>query len=356
MSIRYALIGCGRIAPNHLPSALGCGMEIVALCDTNAQAIDALLEGLKLSNLSVRRYSDYRQMLACESLDMVAVATDSGSHAGIAKECLSCGIAVLVEKPMALSLADADEMLALSQKNSVLLGVCQQNRFNDASLLVRKALDSGGFGRLSHVSVQVRWWRDADYYAQDAWRGTWEKDGGALMNQCIHGLDLMRWFGGSHIETVSATLANRYHPYLEVEDVGIGFVRFSDGAIGSFEGTTNLYKENLEERITLIGENGTVVLGGECAQKIEVWDFSDSAIQALGDEADLSEQSSVYGSSHSRVYADFKRAWETGCQPTVDGLCGRNALELVLAAYKSHQDNAPVSLPLYGFGTQAMHL
>ena len=120
MSIRYALIGCGRIAPNHLPSALGCGMEIVALCDTNAQAIDALLEGLKLSNLSVRRYSDYRQMLACESLDMVAVATDSGSHAGIAKECLSCGIAVLVEKPMALSLADADEMLALSQKNSVL--------------------------------------------------------------------------------------------------------------------------------------------------------------------------------------------------------------------------------------------
>ncbi|MDT3358607.1 MAG: Gfo/Idh/MocA family oxidoreductase [Spirochaetota bacterium] len=356
MSIRYALIGCGRIAPNHLPSALGCGMQIVALCDTNAQAIDALLEGLKLSNLSVKRYSDYRQMLACESLDMVAVATDSGSHAGIAKECLSCGIAVLVEKPMALSLADADEMLALSQKNSVLLGVCQQNRFNDASLLVRKALDSGGFGRLSHVSVQVRWWRDADYYAQDAWRGTWEKDGGALMNQCIHGLDLMRWFGGSHIETVSATLANRYHPYLEVEDVGIGFVRFADGAIGSFEGTTNLYKENLEERITLIGENGTVVLGGECAQKIEVWDFSDSAIQALGDEADLSEQSSVYGSSHSRVYADFAHALLCGGQPTVDGRCGRDALELVLAAYKSHLVNAPVSLPLYGFDTQVMHL
>ena len=356
MSIRYALIGCGRIAPNHLPSALGCGMEVVALCDINPQAIDVLLDGLNLSDLHMKRYSDYQKMLDCETLDMVAIATDSGSHAGIAKECLSRGIAVLVEKPMALSLADADEMLALSKKHSVLLGVCQQNRFNDATLLVRKALDSGGFGRLSHISVQVRWWRDANYYAQDSWRGTWEKDGGALMNQCIHGLDLMRWFGGSEITSVSATLANRHHPYLEVEDVGIGFVRFAGGAIGSFEGTTNLYKENLEERITIVGENGTVVLGGECAQEIEVWEFSDSAIQALGDGVGLSEQSSVYGSSHSRVYADFKRAWETGCQLMVDGLCGRNALELVLAAYKSHQDEAPVSLPLYGFGTQAMHL
>lgn len=356
MSIRYALIGCGRIAPNHLPSALACGMEVVALCDINPQAIDVLLKGLGLSDLPVKRYSDYRQMLACESLDMVAVATDSGSHAGIAKECLSRGIAVLVEKPMALSLADADEMLALSQKHSVLLGVCQQNRFNDASLLVRKALDSGGFGKLSHISVQVRWWRDADYYAQDTWRGTWEKDGGALMNQCIHGLDLMRWFGGTDISSVSATLANRYHPYLEVEDVGIGFVRFAGGAIGSFEGTTNLYKENLEERITLIGENGTVVLGGECAQKIEVWDFSDSAIQALGDKADLTEQSSVYGSSHSRVYTEFAHAFLCGGQPSVDGRCGRDALELVLAAYKSHLVNAPVSLPLYGFDTQVMHL
>ncbi len=356
MSIRYALIGCGRIAPNHLPSALGCGMEVVALCDTNAQAIDALLEGLGLSDLPVKRYSDYRQMLACESLDMVAVATDSGSHARIAKDCLARNLAVLVEKPMALSLSDADQMIALSRKHKVPLGVCQQNRFNDASLMVRKALDGGGFGNLSHVSVQVRWWRDADYYAQDAWRGTWEKDGGALMNQCIHGLDLMRWFGGSTITTVSATLANRYHPYLEVEDVGIGYVRFAGGAIGSFEGTTNLYKENLEERITLIGENGTVVLGGECAQKIEVWDFSDSAIQALGDEADLSEQSSVYGSSHSRVYADFAHAVLCGGQPTVDGRCGRDALELVLAAYKSHLDGTQVALPLYGFDTRAMHL
>lgn len=356
MSIRYALIGCGRIAPNHLPSALGCGMEVVALCDINPQAIDVLLEGLNLSELHVKRYSDYQRMLDCETLDMVAIATDSGSHAGIVKECLSRGIAVLVEKPMALSLADADEMLALSEKHNVLFGVCQQNRFNDASLLVKKALDCGGFGKLSHVSVQVRWWRDADYYAQDSWRGTWEKDGGALMNQCIHGLDLMRWFGGSEITSVSATLANRYHPYLEVEDVGIGFVQFSHGAIGSFEGTTNLYKKNLEERITVIGENGTAVLGGECAQQIEVWEFSDPAIEAMRDEVGISIQSSVYGSSHSRVYADFAHALLCGGQPTVDGRCGRDALELVLAAYKSHVQKMPVSLPLHDFGTSSMQL
>lgn len=356
MSIRYALIGCGRIAPNHLPSALACGMDVVALCDTNPAAIDVLLEGLNLPRLHVNRYSDYRTMLDSESLDLVAIATDSASHAEIAKYCLAQGVAVLVEKPMALSLSDADEMLALSQEHGVPLGVCQQNRFNDASLLVKKALDSGGFGKLSHVSVQVRWWRDAAYYAQDSWRGTWEKDGGALMNQCIHGLDLMRWFGGSEISTVSATLANRCHPYLEVEDVGIGFVQFTNGAIGSFEGTTNLYKKNLEERITLIGEKGTVVLGGECAQEIEVWEFSDPAIQALRNEIDHSVQSSVYGSSHSRVYADFKRALLTSVQPTVDGRCGRDALELVLAAYKSHVDKASVSLPLYDFGTLSMHL
>ena len=137
-------------------------MDVVALCDTNLVAIDVLLEGLNLTGLDVKRYLDYQKMLDCESLDMVAIATDSGSLAGIA---------VLVEKPMALSLADADEMLALSKKHNVLFGACQQNRFNDASLLVRKALDTGGFGKLSHVSAQVRWWRDADYYAQDGGPG-----------------------------------------------------------------------------------------------------------------------------------------------------------------------------------------
>ena len=166
----------------------------------------------------------------------------------------------------------------------------------------------------------------------------------------------MRWFGGSTISQVSAILSNRYHSYLEVEDTGIGFVQFSNGAIGSFEGTVNLYESNLEERITIVGEHGTVVLDGECAQHIAVWKFSDPEIQALMHNAGSTAIQSVYGSSHNRVYSDFKGAWETGSQPTVDGQCGRDALELVLAAYKSHIHKVPVALPLYGFGTSSMHL
>ena len=227
------------------------------------------------------RFTDYKEMVERCALDVVAVATDSGSHSEIALYCLSRGISVLVEKPMALSIEDADAMIATAAEQGVFLGVCQQNRLNDSTLLVKEALDRGAFGTLSHVSVQVRWWRDKSYYEQAPWRGTWEQDGGALMNQCIHGFDLMRLFGGEEITEVSGHIANRTHPYLEVEDVGVGYVRFAGGAIGTFEGTTSLYEKNLEERITLIGETGTVVLAGESAQDIEVWHFKDPEVMAL---------------------------------------------------------------------------
>ena len=354
--MRYALIGCGRIASLHLSSALACSLEVVSLCDVQQTAIETLLFSLGLQNLPVKRFVDFRAMLDSCELDLVAIATDSGSHAKIAKECLKRGVAVLVEKPMALHLNDADEMIALAEKQGVPLGVCQQNRFNDATLLVREAQKREAFGRLSHVSVEVRWWRDKQYFDQSPWRGTWAKDGGALMNQCIHGLDLMRWFGGSSIERVSGVLANRYHPYLEVEDVGLGFVEFSNGALGSLEGTTNLYRENLEERIAVIGEKGTACLGGESAQLVETWQFEDLGTQDLRQKLQSQQFASVYGTSHERVYAEFLQACMQNRRPTVDGQCGRDALELVLALYKSHLDKKPISLPLHDFGTEGMHL
>jgi len=237
-----------------------------------------------------------------------------------------------------------------------LLGVCQQNRLNDSTLLVKEALDRGAFGALSHVSVQVRWWRDKSYYDQASWRGTWEKDGGALMNQCIHGLDLMRLFGGEEITEVSGTIANRSHPYLEVEDVGVGYVRFADGVIGTFEGTTNLFEKNLEERITLIGETGTVVLSGESAQEIEMWHFKDPEAMALAEYFDPPPADSVYGNSHRRVYYRFKEAMEGKRPLELDGQCGKRALELVLAIYKSHTERGPVALPLDSFSTALMRL
>nr|WP_319473968.1 Gfo/Idh/MocA family oxidoreductase [uncultured Sphaerochaeta sp.] len=354
--MRYALIGCGRIAYNHLPSALAVGMEVVALCDINSQAIDALLSGLELQDLPIERYQDYRKMLDSCNLDMVAIATDSGSHAEIALECLARGINVLVEKPMALSLSDADNMLEMAKKQQVMLSVCQQNRFNDASQIIRSALDVKSFGSLSHISVQVRWARDRSYYQQANWRGTWEKDGGALMNQCIHGLDLMRWFAGGKIDRVYGRLANRYHPYLEVEDLGIGYIEFSNGVIGSFEGTTNVFEKDLEERLMIIGERGTAALGGEYGQHIEAWNFSDSKIQKLGGLRQEEPFSSIYGTSHQRVYEDCKRSIEEHRRPYVSAQDGRDALELVLAIYKSHLDKAPVSLPLTDFSTKDMHL
>lgn len=354
--MRYALIGCGRIACNHLPSALAVGMEVVALCDINSQAIDALLSGLGLQDLPIERYQDYRKMLDSCNLDMVAIATDSGSHAEIALECLSRGINVLVEKPMALSLSDADSMLQRARKQQVMLSVCQQNRFNDASQKIRSALDAGAFGSVSHISLQVRWARSKPYYEQASWRGTWEKDGGALMNQCIHGLDLMRWFAGGKIDTVWGRLANRCHPYLEVEDLGVGHVVFSNGVIGSFEGTTNVFQKDLEERLMIIGDCGTAALGGEYGQHIETWDFSDPKIQKLGGLKQEEPFSSVYGTSHQRVYEDCKRSIEEHLSPYVSAQEGRDALELVLAIYKSHLEKAPVSLPLSDFSTKDMRL
>ncbi len=354
--MRYALIGCGRIAPNHLPSALACKMEVVALCDRDGVAIDVLLNSLSLENLAVKRFTDYRKMLDSCDLDLVAIATDSGSHAEIALACMARGISVLVEKPMALNLSDADRMIEVAEKQHVMLAVCQQNRFNDATVLVREALHRQAFGKLSHIGVQVRWARERSYYEQGTWRGTWAKDGGALMNQCIHGLDLMRWFGGSKIDRVYGRLANRQHPYLEVEDLGLGWVEFSNGVLGTFEGTTNVYQQNLEERVSIIGQQGTAVLGGECAQDIEIWQFSDPQIQASASSNKAELPLSVYGNSHVRVYEECMRSWEEKRQPAVDGHAGRDALELVLAIYKSHLDNAPVSLPLYDFGTEAMHL
>jgi predicted dehydrogenase len=331
-------------------------MEVVALCDVDSEAIDALLNNLSLQSLPVKRYHDYRKMLDCCELDMVAIATDSGSHAAIALECLSRGVHVLVEKPMALSLSDADSMLEMAKKQQVMLSVCQQNRFNDASQIIRSALDADSFGSLSHISVQVRWARDRSYYQQAPWRGTWEKDGGALMNQCIHGLDLMRWFAGGKIDRVYGRLVNRYHPYLEVEDLGIGYVEFSNGVIGSFEGTTNVFEKDLEERLMIIGETGTATLGGEYGQHVEFWNFSDPRIQGLAGVQKEEPFKSVYGTSHQLVYQDCKQSIELHQMPYVPAQAGRDALELVLAIYKSHLDKAPVSLPLYDFGTKDMQL
>ena len=186
--MKYALIGCGRISTNHIKAAVNNKLEIAAVCDVIEGHMEDVLakHGLE-GDGSIKRYTDYKRMIDENKLDFVSIATESGLHAAIALYCIEKGIHVIIEKPMAMSLADADKIIALSEEKHVKVSACHQNRFNIAVQEMRDALESGRFGKLSHGSIHVRWNRNPEYYRQAPWRGTWAQDGGALMNQCIHG-------------------------------------------------------------------------------------------------------------------------------------------------------------------------
>ena len=219
---------------------------------------------------------------------------------------------------------------------------------------LRKALESGRFGKISHGSIHVRWNRNKGYYDQAPWRGTWAQDGGALMNQCIHGIDLLRWMMGDEVEEVYGATRQQFHDYLEAEDVGMAVVKFKNGAIGTIEGTTNVYPKNLEETLYLFGENGTVKIGGTSTNNIDVWDFADET-DADNKNKGLEEvTSNVYGNGHTSLFADMIDAIENDRNPYVDAVAGRNALEMILAIYKSQKTGRPVKLPLNHFASTDM--
>ena len=219
---------------------------------------------------------------------------------------------------------------------------------------LRKAVETGRFGKLSHGSVHVRWNRNEGYYAQAPWRGKWAHDGGALMNQCIHGIDLLRWMMGGEAEEVYGVTRQRFHDYLEAEDIGMAVVKFKNGAVATIEGTTNVYPQNLEETLYLFGEKGTVKIGGKSTNNIDVWDFADET-EADHQNKGLKEQTSnVYGNGHLSMYADVTDAIKNDRAPYVDARAGRNALEMVLAIYKSQKTGQPVKLPLSDFSSTDM--
>lgn len=201
--MRYALIGCGRIATNHMKAAVNNQLEISAVCDVVQEHMEVLLAKHELQNdMSILRYTDYKSMIQEVKPDLVSIATESGIHAEIALFCIDHGVHVIIEKPMAMSISDANEIIRHSEEKHVKVSACHQNRFNIAVQEMRHALEAGRFGRLSHGSIHVRWNRNQGYYDQAPWRGTWAQDGGALMNQCIHGIDLLRWTFGGEIEEV----------------------------------------------------------------------------------------------------------------------------------------------------------
>ena len=353
--MKYALIGCGRIAVNHMKAAINNELEIVAVCDVLEEKMEELLAKYGLEkDESIKRYTDYKKMVEELQPELVSIATESGIHAEIALYCIEKGVNLIIEKPMAMSIEDANKIIDLAEEKNVKVSACHQNRFNVAIQKLRKAVESGRFGKLSHGSIHVRWNRNAGYYEQAPWRGTWEQDGGALMNQCIHGIDLLRWMMGDEIEEIYGATRQQFHDYLEAEDVGMAVIKFKNGAIGTIEGTTNVFPKNLEETLYIFGENGTVKIGGTSTNNIDVWDFAVETEEDQENKGLEEETSNVYGNGHTSLFADVMDAIENDRTPYVDAVAGRNALEVVLSIYKSQKTAAPVKFPLTDFASTDM--
>lgn len=344
--MKYVLIGCGRISPNHIAAAKANDLEMVAICDVVYENMLDKKAKFELPD-TVKQYTDYKEMLEKERPELVAIATESGKHAQIALDCIEAGCNLIIEKPIALSLRDADAIIEAAARRGVKVCACHQNRFNKSVQQIRKAVEKHRFGRMFYGTAHIRWCRDHEYYDRAAWRGTWEQDGGALMNQCIHNIDLLRWMLGDDVIEVVGMTDRLNHSYIEAEDLGIALVRFANGSYGIIEGTTNVYPKNLEETLYLFGEKGTVKAGGQSVNIIEEWRFADM----LDDPEDIKAQfnenpPNVYGFGHTPLYADVIDAIKNDRKPYVDAEAGRRALEIVLAIYRSAQTGQPVRLPL----------
>lgn len=345
--MKYALIGCGRISPNHIVAAQKNDLDIVAICDLNAGNMRDKMLKFRLP-ATVNCYTDYKEMLVKEQPDLVAIATESGKHAQIAVDCMTMVQAnLIIEKPIALSLADADRIIDTARKEGVKVCACHQNRFNKSIQKIREAVEMDRFGRMFHGTAHIRWTRDYEYYSRAKWRGTWEQDGGALMNQCIHNIDLLRWMMGDEIDCVMGMTDRLRHDYIEAEDLGIALIKFTNGAYGIIEGTTNVYPANLEETLYLFGEKGTVKAGGSSVNIIEEWRFAD----VLDDPDEVKAQfhenpPNIYGYGHTPLYADVIDAVKNNREPYVDACAGKRALELVLAIYQSAATGQTVKFPM----------
>ncbi|WP_229775565.1 Gfo/Idh/MocA family protein, partial [Anaerosalibacter bizertensis] len=261
--LKFAIIGCGRISHKHIEALVNNSeeAELVAVCDIIPEKMDKDVEeyyesleemGLKKE---VKKYIDYKEMLEKEDIDVVAICTESGYHSKHAIDCLNAGKHVLVEKPMALSSAEADEMIRLAKEKNLKLGVCHQNRFNPPIQKLRRAIEEGRFGKIINGTARILWNRNDDYYKQAAWRGTKKLDGGTLMNQCIHNIDLLQWMMGSEVERVYAE-RDTFLRDIEMEDFGAILIRFKNGSIGIVEGSACVYPKNLEETLSIFGEKG----------------------------------------------------------------------------------------------------
>ena len=339
-TFRIALAGCGRISRNHLEAIKKIdGLELVAVCDVVAERARAAG-----TDFGVPSFKAYDEMLSTVQCDVVALATPSGLHPQLGILAARAGKHVITEKPMAISLAGADDLVQACDAAGVHLFVVKQNRLNPAIQLLRRAVDKGRFGRIYMANTTVRWSRPQEYYDQAPWRGTWEFDGGAFMNQASHYVDLIQWLVGP-VESVmakTATLARR----IETEDSGIAILKFRSGALGAIEVTMLTYPRNLEGSITILGEKGTVKIGGTAVNRVETWQFSEYDDDDKLIEAAATNPPNVYGFGHEGYYRNVLSVLRGEAVPDTDGRAGRKSLELILGIYESAKSGREVPLPL----------
>lgn len=339
--LRFALVGCGRIAKRH-SELLGYGQiegaTLVGVCDVVVDRAQVI--GRKFG---VPVFDDMHKMVVTTNPDVVVVLTESGHHAEHVVELAAHGKHIVVEKPMALTLDDADRMIASCDRNRVRLFVVKQNRFNVPVQKLREALEHGRFGRMVMGTVRVRWCRRQDYYDQDSWRGTWAQDGGVLANQASHHVDLLEWMMGD-VDSVFA-MSRTALVDIESEDTATVLLRFRSGALGIVEATTATRPKDLEGSISVLGEGGAVEIGGFAVNEMRVWQFE----KPTDDDKDVLARFSVnppnvYGFGHQAYYDHVVDCIRNGRDQLVDGLEGRRSLELIAAIYESIETGREVPL------------
>ncbi|MHB1483962.1 MAG: Gfo/Idh/MocA family protein [Saccharofermentanales bacterium] len=364
---RFALIGCGKVARKHM-KAIEHNMdlvELVALVDTDAKAMERLLDNSSLSaehKTGIICYQDYRQMLDEQKPDIVAITTPSGTHAKIGLDAIRKGANLILEKPMTLSLHEAGQLIQEAAKFNVKIALGHIYRFFPFVDQIVKDIADNMYGKVLYGDVKVRWGHDQAYYDQAPWRGTWKQDGGVLMNQSIHALDLMCWLVGSEVTEVAGMLARQKHK-MEAEDLALGIMRFKNGAYCTIEGTTNTDKNKQEASFYLQCTKGIIKAGirsgrpyldirDDGGKKIAhryIWKLLKDTMKKGG----LSDLRKL-GNPHSGIVRDLCLSIIGNTSPRADGLSGRNALEIVLAIYKAAKTEESVKLPLDGFSTDDM--
>lgn len=341
--IRFAIVGCGRIAKRHA-ELLGTGQikgaTLAAVCDIVPERAKAFAE-----RFSVPGFTSIEELLAQSDIDVITVLTPSGMHADLAVQAARTGRHIVVEKPMALTLEDADRMIAAADAAGVRLFVVKQNRFNVPVVKARQALDAGRLGQLVLGTVRVRWCRDQKYYAQDAWRGTWAQDGGVIANQASHHVDMLGWFMGP-VESVHARGATALVD-IQTEDTCVATVKFRNGALGVIEATGATRPRDLEGSLSVLGAGGAIEISGFAVNQIRHWNF----VAPAAEDAEVLEKFSVnppnvYGFGHQAYYEHVVDCLAHNKPALVDGREGRGSLELVIALYESMASGREVSLPL----------